>query len=95
MTTSRPEGAREGYTERYFINLADSTSSFFVLSSSPIGAQCDMQGAPEAARQRRGSDLAGAHAALDTNKSASQKARENDCLYGERPNDCYTVRVRQ
>ena len=74
----------------------------FFISPSPIATHCGMQGAsdaPDAARERCGSDLVGAQAALDTNRFASQIATGNNAKKStksrQRLSDCYTVRMHQ
>ena len=101
MKFSRPELRREGYEERYSIQSADSVFSFF-MSFPLIATHCGMQGAsdaPDAARERCGSDLVGAQAALDTNRFASQIATGNNAKKStksrQRLSDCYTVRMHQ
>ena len=92
---------RKGNLERYAFHSADSVCSFF-MSFSLIATHCGMQGAsdaPEAARERCGSDLVGAHAALDTHLFASQMATGNNAKestkFRQRLSDCYTVRMHQ
>ena len=55
--------------------------------------------APDAARERCGSDLVGAQAALDTHRFASQLAKDNNAKKStksrQRLSDCYTVRMHQ
>ena len=101
MKFSRPELRREGYEERYSIQSADSVFSFF-MSSPLFATHCGMQGAsdaPDAARERCGSDLVGAQSALDTNRLASQIATDNNAKKStksrQRLSDCYTVRMHQ